>query len=353
MISRPTRQISSWSLVLGATCFALAGGRPALAQIQPDRLDFGTVHIGGRVDGSVRIFVDPAIVKGAKADVTAPPFVKIRHVAVGTQDYGAKNTKGYCDIAVSVETVRAGDFAGPIVMKLGDQRVEVPIRAKVLPREARPIRVLVADTPFQKFSTSNADLFNPWLKLVEKNGLDVDYREVHTSKPLLDGVDLGEYDVVLLGEMGLLGLRDSDVDGLKRFAEKGGRVVLTANHFFRGTVGQANKLLNPYGLKINDVEPEGRNDLTLNAAEITKCPLTDGIKSLNFFRASPVEVTDPDRTMVLVPNPDRAGESLVALGVAGDGDVVSLGVSLWWSWVSKADNATLMGNLLRRRSRPE
>lgn len=333
-----------------ALAFALASGPAARGkdEVQPDRLDFGTVRLGNRVQGSVRIFLEPKEVEGKAAKVEAPAFVRVDDVKVGTQQYGP-NTRGYCDIAVTILTESAGEKAGAMRMTIGDRVVSVPVRARVKPRAADAVRVLVADTPFQKFSTSDAGLFDPWLRLVDRADLDVSYVEVRRGG-VLDGVDLRRYEVVLLGEMGLIRLTPADVTGLTAFARSGGRVIVTANHFFGGTVAKANELLLPFGLEMQDKEgPVGSEEFTLDPTDITPCPLTEGVKSLHFRRASPTDVRDPDRTMVLASVPREHGGHFVAIGLAGDGEVVALGVSLWWSWVTKADNAVLMENLLRKR----
>jgi hypothetical protein len=284
-----------------------------------------------------------------KAKVTGPAFVRVDGVLEGTQEYGRGNIRGYCDIAVTIDTAKPGDFSAPMVMTLGDRRVEVPVSAVIRPREKHQPRVLVADTPFQKFSTSDATLFDAWLTLVKKGGFDVDYVEVRSGNRVLEGVDLTNFDSVLLGELGIIRLNATDLTALRKYAEGGGRIILTANHFFRGTVEKANQLLLPYGLEMRDTESPGINAIELGAPQITVCPLTDGVKSLSFQRPSPATVIDKDRTMVLVSSPTNADEPLVAIALAGKGQIVSLGVSLWWSWVGKADNAILLENMLRKR----
>jgi hypothetical protein len=78
-----------------------------------------------------------------------------------------------------------------------------------------------------------------------------------------------------------------------------------------------------------------------------------GIGSARFYRASPVEVTDAKRARVLVKaegvGSPEAG--FVAVANAGKGEVVVLGESLWWSWVTAEyakgkDNAKLLRFLL-------
>ncbi len=336
---------------LGGAFFLLVAIMPrsSAAQIQPDRLDFGTVHVGARVEGSVRIFVAPKDAEGKTAKVDAPAFVRVRKVNVGTQQYGA-NTKGFCDIDVSIDTGRAGEDSGAIRVTVGGQRVEVPVRASVRARVAGATRVLVAETPFEKFSTSDGTLFDTWRKLVDSAGLDVDYAEI-AGASVLEGVDLANFDVVLLGTSGVFRLTDGDVAALRRFAERGGRVIMTANHFFMGTVEKANRILVPYGLRMKDEEPHTRNQFDIGPESIAPCPFTEGVKALYFHRPSPTEILDVNRTFVLVEGPADVGGCLLAYARAGDGEVLGLSESLWWSWITKADNAVLFGNLLKKRPR--
>lgn len=331
-------------LLIAFPSFAAAG------EVQPDRLNFGRVHVGARVQGSVRIFVDANDARSLKAKVEPPSFVKVNKFDQGTQEYGKGNTKGYCDIAVTIDTAKAGERSAPIVMTLGAHRVEVPVIASIRPRDTQRPRILVADTPFQKFSTSDASLFDPWLKLVADQDLDVDYLEVQRGKSVFDGLDLSGFDGLLLGEMGIIGLTEKDLAAVRVYAKGGGCVIVTANHFFMGTVEKANQLLIPYGLEMKDTEQPTVQPIELGPSQIRPGPATDGVKTLSFQRPSPSVAINKDRTMVIVASPTNPDEHLVAMALAGEqGRVVSLGVSLWWSWVGKADNAILLGNLLPKR----
>ncbi len=294
----------------------------------------------------MRIFVPPRDAEGKKAKVDPPAFVRVTKVDAGTQQYGDK-TKGFCDVDVSILTTRAGEHSGTIHITVGEQRVEVPVRASIRPRVAGATRVLVAETPFEKFSTSDGTLFDSWRKLVDSAGLDVDYLEIGGAS-VLDGVDLANFDVVLLGCTGVFRLTDGDVTALRRFVEGGGRVIMTANHFFMGTVDKANKMLVPYGLRMKDEEPRGRNQFDIGPESIAPCPFTEGVKALHFHRPSPTEVLDVNRTFILVEGPADLGGCLLAYAKAGDGEVLGLSESLWWSWITKADNAVLFGNLLKK-----
>jgi hypothetical protein len=338
-------------IVLASLLPLLAWAPVDAGEVQPNRLDFGVVHVGARVQGSVRVFVDAKDARSSKAMVVRPALVRIDSVDQGTQEYGKGNTRGYCDIAVTIDTEKPGELSGSIVMTLNDQRVEIPVSAKIRPRILHQTRVLVADTPFQKYSTSDGSLFDPWRKLVERGGFDVDYLEVRTGNRVFDGVDLAKFDSILLGELGITRLTPADISALRKYAEEGGRVILTANHFFRGTVEKANQVLINYGMEIKDTESGQIGEIEVEPPQITICPLTEGIRTLSFHRPSPAIVLDKDRTMVLVSSPMNANEHFVAIALAGDGQIASMGVSLWWMWVGKADNAILLENMLRKRSR--
>ena len=171
--------------------------------------------------------------------------------------------------------------------------------------------------------------------------------------PVLRKVDLAKIDVIFLGMEGLCGLQDADIKLLKDFIERGGRTVLAANAFFVGTVGKANELLLPFGLRMTDTEPRGQNEFDLRAADIADHVLTEGVKTLYFRRPSPVEVTDKQKGKVLVAAPGYPEAGFVAVARAGQGEVIALGQSLWWSWLdgdkaASSDNALLLSNLLKK-----
>ncbi len=119
-------------------------------------------------------------------------------------------------------------------------------------------RLLVVASPFSKFSTRDATIFAPWLELVSAGHFDVHYLDARQGMPALRKIDLAAIDIVLLGTEGLFFLDDSDVRRLKQFMERGGQTIVAANAFFVGTVGKANELLVPYGLRMTNTEPQDR-----------------------------------------------------------------------------------------------
>jgi hypothetical protein len=342
-------------LASGVLAVLVLADHAAAGDIQPNALNFGSVRVGATVEGSVRIFRGAADAKGLVAKVEPPAFVRVDETKVGSQKFGAID-RGFCDLSVSVKTERTGTFAGEIHVEVGRERFAVPVSVTVRPQMPHLTRLLVVETPFGKYSTNDATQFAPWLDLVAESHLDVHYIDSQRGLPVFRKVDLAKIDVVLVGMEGLINLLDSDIAGLKQFTERGGRTILPANYFFRGTVEKANQLLVPYGLRMADAESRGQHEFTLGAAEIKDDPLTHGLKSLYFHRPSPVAVEDAQKGRILVASPENAGQGFVAVARAGQGDVIALGASLWWHWLYNgkargADNAALLANLLDKREK--
>ena len=318
----PERLVSfaTFLFVLGTVPIAIPiGSRPSIAaEFQPDYLKFGAVRVGAAVEGSVRIFRERADASIPKPKVEAPTFVRIMSVEVGTQKYGS-DTKGFCDIAVSIDTQHVGDQVGRLRIEIGEQRVEVPISVSVQPQKNDQSRVLVVETPFNKFSTSHATDFAGWLRLVETAAIDASYLDVERGKSVLRDIDLERFDVVLLAGGGLVHLLDPDIAQLKQFVERGGRVILAANHFFQGTIEKANELVIPYGLRMIDTESNQPNEFDVESNAIVADPLTEGVKVLYFHRPSPTTVMDGKRGKLLVRAAVYPGEGWVAMRACGRG----------------------------------
>jgi hypothetical protein len=328
---------------------------PPMADAAPNFLNFGSVRVGATVEGSVRVFRDAPDANGLAIKIDPPAFVRVEDIKIGSQDYGG-NRRGYCDLSLSLDTERAGSCSGDLRLEFGRQRVAIPVSATVRPQMPLLTRLLVVQTPFTKFSTSDATIFAAWLDLIGEGHFDVHYLTSQHGLPVIRKIDLAKIDVVLIGTEGLFGAQESDIKLLKQFTEGGGRTVVAANYFFRGTVAKANELLVPYGLRMADTESRDRREFDLRVADIVDDPLTEGVKKLHFQRPSPVAVTDTQKGKILVRTPDHPDEGFVAAAQAGQGQVVALGQSLWWQWIAKdhakgSDNAALLGNLLKKSQR--
>ena len=141
---------------------------------------------------------------------------------------------------------------------------------------------------------------------------------------------------------------------VRAFAEAGGRLVVTADAFYTGSVTGANAVLDGYGIEVKDVEAPQAQEVVLTKDNFDADVVKAGVEKAQFFRASPVK-TDKGRVLVSTPEFDQPGYGYVATAKAGKGEVVALGMSLWCNWVSEgkrkgqangSDNGKLLGFLL-------
>jgi hypothetical protein len=319
----------------------------------PGRLPLGTVRVGATVEASFVVYEKADDPKKVPLTAEAPPFIKVLDRSVIDRDVsdGSDWVKGAGGIVVfGIDTGKAGAFEGEVKVKLGTVTARVPVSVVVKPADPAAVKLLVVESPFAAFSTSDARDFKDWTDLVAQAGWDVSYLTVARGKPVFRGLDLSRFDVVLLSPGGLLEGSADDLKRVRAFAERGGRLVVAANRFFSGSVGAANKVLEGYGLKMLDAEaPIGHNEAILDRKAFAPEVIKAGIGSARFFRASPVAVRDPGRARVLVraAGVGGPGDGFVAAAKAGRGEVVALGQSLWWGWVSgeqarRTDNAGLL-----------
>lgn len=132
-------------------------------------------------------------------------------------------------------------------------------------------------------------------------------------------------------------------------------MVVAANSFLVGSVKQANKVLDGYGLQMHDIESNDwmKMGTTLGRDELAPKLRNTGVKSLEFFRASPITVTDRAKVQVLAKavGVGKEGDAFVASAKVGKGEVIAIGQSLWWNWIHKqraegSDNARFLRWLL-------
>jgi hypothetical protein len=335
-------------LCTGGVC-----AQPKSGQVQPDRIVFGNVHTGATVEASFMV-LERGKDKNIKFEITAPKMVKVLKKSIDTQQYGAGNDFVRGSVEVAIDTSAEGEVKGDIAIAFGQQTVKLPVRATVKPRRPELLRLLVVQTPFERFSTGDGRMFDAWTELVKDAAWDVDYFLTPRGKPALRDCNLAAFDTILLGQNGLIELTPADVKRVRAFAEAGGRVVVAANSFYRGTVEQANKVLAGYGIELQDMEARiGQNTVSLSKDDLDPALVKSGITTAHFFRASPVRLTASDSGRVLanavsVGNP---GDGFVVMARAGKGEVIALGESLWWNWITPkydltGDNVKLLRWLL-------
>ncbi|HEY8502949.1 MAG TPA: DUF4350 domain-containing protein [Gemmataceae bacterium] len=342
------------ALVLLALAASPVSAQPTTGKVQPDRIDLGTVYTGATVEANFMVF-EAGNNPNIKLEVTAPKFVKVLNQSTHAQQFGLGNNFVCGTVEIAIDTSAAGERSGEVAVTLGKTKARVPVTATVRPRRAGLIRLLIAETPFERYSTDDGELFRAWTDLVKGAPVDVSYLLVTRGKPVLRDLDLGKYDCVFLGETGLVNLTPGDLKRVRAFAEEGGRVVVAADAFMVGTVPEANKVLAGYGLQMRDEEARGMglNNVTVGKEDLDPEVVKAGVKSVHFFRASPVAVEPGKGARVLARavGAGKPGDAFVAMAPAGKGEVIAIGQSLWWNWIggergARADNARLLRWLL-------
>jgi hypothetical protein len=342
-------------------------------RVQPDSFPVGTVLQNSRVEMSLGIFSRrkpppmPAFVSGL------PPWLKSAaewsvwqfrdaaarmhmHVRVETPDFveleetqvAAHSTQGpFVIISFRIKTERPGDPHGNLIVHLtgsaiGWTNVIVPLNVKVVSSTVpNSPAVLIVESPYECYSTGDGRNFEPLAVLNSRlaaRGVRVDFFRRLPPSSL-------NYNTILLAGTELVNLDQAGEDQLRKFVAGGGRLILAANYFYRGTVASANRLLGTCGIQINDIDVRGATNLP-----VVPDLLTSGVTNVDFSRPSPISVTDAAQGRLLVRTTDGLSGYVAVSRQPGRGDVMVLAQSLWWNWIrtdpAKADNLKLLENLL-------
>jgi hypothetical protein len=321
---------------------------PVLAQqaagpvAQPSDLLFGTLHQGATVQADFEV-TWPGEAKAEDVKITPPTSVRLlRATTSGTQ------TKVWITVATTV----VGACQGDITVSWREHKVAVPVQAVVLPSVPGASRVLVADSPWEADSSTDSSAFAAWRRVVDSGKLEVSYLLAPASGPVFSVEQLQRTTVVLVGTYSLLALQPEDLQLLHGFVCGGGRVVVAANAFFVGTVGRANALLTPFGLRMQDQEPEFGKWFEAAAGDIAAHPLTAKVESVRVTRPSPTLLVDAGAQALVKLPVFRDAAFIAVAGTASGGEIIALGQSLWWNWLDASPhNERLLRNLLTRPSR--
>jgi len=331
-----------------------ANARPKANDVQPDSLPLGTVYTGAIAEGSF-LLLEAGTNPDIPFSVTAPKFVRVGRTATHQQEFGPGNDFICGTVEFALDTSTSGNLTGEFSVKLGNAVAKIPISATVKPVRKGLPRLLIVETPFACYSTDKGEKFKSWTELVKDASLDANYLLVTSGKPVLRDLELGKFDCVLLASTGLTELQPADIKRVREFAEAGGRVIVSANAFFVGTVEKANEVLGGYGIQMRNTEARlgQTNDVTLGKDDLESDLVKAGVRTARFFRASPVALTadKAGRVLVKASGVGEPGDGFVASARAGKGEVVVLGESLWWNWITEkeaagTDNARLLRCLL-------
>ena len=317
---------------------------------QPRDLILGSLCEHACVRASFQVFWHGAAMAEQKPVIKAPPFVKVhRSIQTKLPPHGVAT-----QVFLEVATTATGELKGDVEVTCGGKTVRVPVEAVVLPRLHMTSRVLVLVTPFELYAAEDSSLFATWRRIVATGKLEVQYPDAPEQGPELAVELLQRADTVLISDDGLLRMTADDTRLLQGFVCGGGRVVVVASAFFRGTVTKANELLEPFGLRIKDVEPPALlGAIEVGPEDIEKDPLTAKLESLKLRRPSPIQVTDPKRARSLVHLAAFPEHAFAAVSrCESGGEIVALGIPVWSSWIGLSEqNELFLRTLLTRAPR--
>ena len=353
-----------------------ASGTTLAWRLQPDSFPVGAVLQGSRVEMSLGLFSGlkpapfPAFLSGLpsplrkaadwtvmqfrttvaklglRVRVEAPAFLEIERTEIGLHS----SQEPFVEISFRVKTDSLGDWKSNLVIHLtgrayGNSTINLPVTGKVIgATSSNSLAVLITETPYTCYSTGVGKDFEQLAALngrLSAQGMKVDFcRELPPS--------VSNCRAILLGESELAGLGPAQVDQVRKFVARGGRLILAANAFFVPTVPKANTLLASYGLEIIDRDA----GLAITNSQVVSDVLTSGVKRVDFHRPSQIIVTDPAQGKLLVEAEDGQGGYVAISRRPPRGDVIVVTQSLWWNWIqsdpAKADNLLLLENLLTR-----
>lgn len=333
------RALAVWLLMV-PTGSVLA--QDAAPRVQPPVLELGTLCVGSVCEASTGIWwTDMERQPDPKTELPSGfrPLLE--------RTYRRGKDEIVTELGFAVPTSVEGEFTREIPVVRGGERAIIKVRWTVRESPPRGSRILVAESPFETYASNEVAAFDAWRDFVARGRFDVDYRLRRPSESPFAPEHLARVDIVLVGESSLTRLTDGDAARLQGFVCGGGRVVLCANSFYENTVRGANRVCEPFGLTMIDRAPLGIGPITFDA--VTEHPLTVGVESVVVRRPATIRIEE-ERGVPLVDS--IAGPFAAYTRTRSGGEVVTLGVSLWWNWLREhPGNARLLRNLLVRPPR--
>jgi hypothetical protein len=192
----PFRTSAPVLVVFLFACPTLA--QPMPGEPQPDCLHLGVVYVGATVEASFLVR-EPGNNPDIKPEVIAPNFVKVQNKSTEIRPFGRERKNFlFGSVEIGIDTTTAGEFSGELTVTLGQTTAKVPVSATV--KDGRPglCRILIAETPFEKWSTSDGTMFQAWTELVKDSPFEVNYLLIHRGKPVLRDLELEKFNTVFL-----------------------------------------------------------------------------------------------------------------------------------------------------------
>ncbi|MEQ1632400.1 MAG: hypothetical protein ABL997_08505 [Planctomycetota bacterium] len=319
---------------------------------QPSDFDFGVLPVRASAEAAVLVFWNAGTKSTHPVVIEAPPYVEVTSFhTTADERTGVRTT-----LAFTLKPSQPGALQGRIQLCLDDRRVDVAIAATAVPQNQLLTPVLIANSPFDAWSTVDSRALQPWREVVAKAQIAVDYVLRPDGQGDLLPVDrLERCEVLLVDADATRQLSQRDRDRLSGFVCGGGRLVVPASAFQIGSVARANVLIEPFGLTMDDREPWAvPGGFLFEGESIAQHPWTEGVHHLRAHRASPTRAVRGQRGLVLAGTTTTDGEMLAFLTVVRTprgGEVVVLGESMWWTWPGRSEcNARMLGTLLTRNT---
>lgn len=292
-------------------------------------IDFGTLYQEAWVEGIIHI---------PKCDpITVPLTAHCRQVFSMINSGSHAGQKSDCWLWFRVNTENVGRYLTGDDLPTSNGPYLLQVDLEVRERPASGGRVLFVGTPYSDTSAVET-LRNLSLMLSE---LEIDMSAYSAFPP----EDLSLFHTVVLWEGALASVTDKQVALLHTYMQSGGKLVLLADYFHRGTVSGANKLMQRYGVTMRDEEMEETQFESTSAFRSTS-----GVARVLMKRASVINAGTPDNVLVSAGGkPDEA----VVSRCGPNGNLYTIGVSTLSRLLSVGwpfDNGRLFAALLRQQA---
>ena len=266
---------------------------------------------------------------------SAPTWVRIIHLDADDPHAGGKGT-----VVLGIDTSAPASLSGVIVVETDSGDVSIPVSATVKESPEPRLSVLVYETPWSGGATSNATHLEPVAEFMASAGANVSYLELMDWHRVSGSLD--QFDVVILADGAFWHMSP---ERLVNYVRSGGYLVVFASSTWVGQVDRANQVVGDLGLRFRDEEL----GFHVSADELADHWLTDGVSTIELFRPAPVEVVSSEATVIASYPGSSPAEGMIAFSEAGDGGVLAIGASLWWSfYLGSADRERILLNLFDR-----
>ena len=274
----------------------------------------------------------------------APEFLKVRR-----QEWTNHSFRGaFASLWLTATATRPGTNDGIIRVTLTatgyeTHTLEIPVHWRVVDSSPQG-SVPITSTPFHRFATQDGRDFEPLGKVstwLAERGVRVDCLE---SLPK----QLDDWQVLLLGTDTLVNLNEAGQRRVQITGRRGGRLVLSADAFDDTKSSQANRVLQPFGLRLGSRDA----GMGMTADRLLEDPFTAGVTSLEFWRPTCITVTDPAQAHLLATTADSPQCGFLAVSREGNrGEIVVLAQSLCSHWI-KPESGTNQSRVLQRLLQP-